>query len=95
MIQTDRERQIIALAQEQHGDGIDVIDDEEEGHVIEAFAGAYCLAWVWVRFSGTTLDTVPSVPPIQPFVDRETSEFAGQRFRVFSGFIAYSDRVAR
>jgi hypothetical protein len=57
MIQTDRERQIIALAQEQHGDDIEVIDEEDDGHVIERVAGAYCLAWVWVRFSGTALDT--------------------------------------
>jgi hypothetical protein len=61
MIQTDRERQIIALAQEQHGDGIDVIDEEDDGHVIQTFTGAYCLAWVWVRFSGTPLDTVPTI----------------------------------
>lgn len=55
-LQTDRDKQIVALAREQHErDGEIEFDDPvivSEGED----NGAYVQAWIWVDFSGTPLD---------------------------------------
>jgi hypothetical protein len=67
-MQSEREKQIIALAQQQYeghsrttSDGDINVDDDavvsEEGE-----NGAYVAAWVWVDFAGTPLDKGAAKP---------------------------------
>jgi hypothetical protein len=70
-MQSEREKQIIALAKEhyegssQASDGDINVDDDavvSEGEE----NGAYVAAWVWVRFAGTPLDKEAATTATKP-----------------------------